>query len=198
MISDADGAMLVSLARKAVTAYLRDGTFVDPPDQLGIQLGVFVTLSYLTRKKEEHLRGCIGFPLPYKKLADSVIEAAIGAATADPRFPPVDLPELPNIIFEVSVLTPPSELRGSQIEIRDAIKIGRDGLILRWSGGSGLLLPQVPVELNWTVDDFLINLCYKAGTNADALKDPASNLYSFQATVFKETEPSGRVARLEY
>jgi uncharacterized protein (TIGR00296 family) len=198
LITDVDGAILVSLARQAVTTYVRDGIIIEPSSQLGIESGVFVTLNYLTRKKEEHLRGCIGFPLPYKDLGDSVIEAAIAAATADPRFAPVDLPELPNVIFEVSVLTPPSELQGSQTAIRDLIKIGRDGLILRWSGGSGLLLPQVAVELNWTVEEFLVNLCYKAGTTADALNDPTSKLYSFQALVFKELEPSGKVARVEY
>ena len=198
MITETDGVMLVNLARRAVAAYLDNATVIESPDRLDVMAGVFVTLNYLTRKKEEHLRGCIGFPIPQKILTESVIEAAIAAATADPRFPPVDEPELSNIIFEVSVLTHPSELLGDQYQIRDAIKIGRDGLILRWRHGSGLLLPQVPVELKWSAEEFLVNLCYKAGTNSDALKDPSTKLYSFQAIVFKELEPSGKVARVEF
>jgi uncharacterized protein (TIGR00296 family) len=190
--------MLVSLARRAVTTYLDDASVIECPDRLDVMAGVFVTLNYLTRKKEEHLRGCIGFPIPQKVLTESVIEAAIAAATADPRFPPVDQHELPNIIFEVSVLTHPSELLGDQYQVRDAIKIGRDGLILRWRHGSGLLLPQVPVELKWSAEEFLINLCYKAGANPEALEDPSTKLYSFQAIVFKELEPSGKVAKVEF
>jgi hypothetical protein len=198
LISDAQGEQLVSLARNAVTSYLNTSTIIDAQEGLDIRAGVFVTLNYLTRKREEHLRGCIGFAVAQKKISISVIEAAIAAATEDPRFPPVDLPELPNIIFEVSVLTPPVELVGDHNQIKKAIKLGRDGLILRWKHGSGLLLPQVPVELKWSVDEFLFNLCYKAGATIDVLQDQATKFYSFQAIVFKELEPSGKVTRIQF
>jgi uncharacterized protein (TIGR00296 family) len=127
-----------------------------------------------------------------------VIEAAIAAATADPRFPPVDLPELASMIFEVSVLTAPEKLNGSISQIKQSIKIGQHGLILRWKHGSGLLLPQVPVELKWGVDEFVENICYKAGAKVEALNDPSTSLFSFQAIVFKELEPSGKVARMHF
>ncbi|AFU58719.1 AMMECR1 domain protein [Candidatus Nitrososphaera gargensis Ga9.2] len=198
LISDSEGAELVRLARKAVETYLRESVIIQPEQDAGRAAGVFVTLNYLTRNKEEHLRGCIGFPLPEKELYQSVVEAAIAAATEDPRFPPVDKQELDSIIFEVSVLTPPEEIRTkSAADYRKEIKIGRDGLVLRWRYGSGLLLPQVPVELKWNVDQYLANICYKAGAPADAWLDPASKLYRFQAIVFKEVEPRGKVTRLE-
>ena len=161
------------------------------------QTGVFVTLNYVTRSKEEHLRGCVGFPLPEKKLHQSVIEAAIAAAVDDPRFPPVDQKELESIIFELSVLTPLEEIRVKPADYKKEIAIGRDGLVLRWRHGSGLLLPQVPVELKWNIDEYLANICYKAGAAHDVWLDPASKLFKFQATVFKEIEPKGRVVRLE-
>ena len=197
MISDSKGAELVRLARRAVETYLQKSVVIRLEQDLPEMAGVFVTLNYLTRNKEEHLRGCIGFPLPEKRLRQSVVEAAIAAATEDPRFPPVDMPELDSMIFEVSVLTPPEEIRSKPVEYKKEIKIGRDGLILRWRYGSGLLLPQVPVELKWNVDEYLANICHKAGAPADAWLDPASKLYKFQALVFKEVEPRGRVARLE-
>lgn len=198
MVSDSEGAELVRLARRAVEKYISESVVMAAPEN-GLQdpAGVFVTLNYLTRSKEEHLRGCIGFPLPDKKLHQSVIEAAIAAATQDPRFPPVDMPELGSIIFEVSVLTPPEEIRCRPADYEKEIKIGRDGLVLRWRHGSGLLLPQVPVELRWDVDDYLANICHKAGAPPDALADPSSKLYRFQAAVFKEVEPRGNIARLE-
>lgn len=196
MISDGEGAELVRLARRAVEAYLQYSAIIKPEKDSLDMAGVFVTLNYLTRNKEEHLRGCIGFPLPEKKLQQSVVEAAIAAATEDPRFPPVDRQELDSIVFEVSVLTPPEEIRTRPADYKNEIRIGRDGLVLRWRHGSGLLLPQVPVELKWGVDEYLANICYKAGAPADAWLDPASKLYRFQAIVFKEDEPRGTVSRL--
>lgn len=190
MVSDAEGQELVCLARKAVALYLEKQDVLKA-EKTGPSSGVFVTLNYLARN-EEHLRGCIGFVQTQRPLHQSVVEAAIAAATQDPRFPPVDLEELPKIIFEVSVLTEPEE-----ISEKDSIRIGRDGLVLRWKYGSGLLLPQVPAELGWDVDEFLANLCYKAGAPLDALRDPPSRLYRFQAEVFKENAPAGMVARLE-
>lgn len=189
MVSDAEGAELVRLARSAVWHYL-DKQAVLEADRAGPLSGVFVTLNYLARN-EEQLRGCIGFPRGYKPLYQSVVEAAIAAATQDPRFPPVDKRELDKIIFEVSVLTEPEE-----VPEKKGVRIGQDGLILRWKHGSGLLLPQVPVELGWDLDEYLANICYKAGAPLDALGDPSSKLYRFQAEVFKEHSPGGEVARL--
>jgi uncharacterized protein (TIGR00296 family) len=197
LISDSEGAELVRLARKAVEIYLRDLVVIRPEQSGPERAGVFVTLNYLTRNREEHLRGCIGFPLPEKMLRQSVVEAAIAAATEDPRFPPVDRQELNSMIFEVSVLTLPEEIRARPADYKNEIRIGRDGLILRCRYSSGLLLPQVPVELKWDIDEYLANICYKAGAPADAWLDPASKLYKFQAMVFKEEEPRGRIARLK-
>ncbi len=195
LISDEHGKYLVRLARNAVSSYLTRACILDSPEKIDIEAGIFVTLNFLTRDREEHLRGCIGFPIPKRKIEQAVIEASIAAATEDPRFPVVDSKELPNLIFEVSILTPPRELTGTPTQISHEIKIGRDGLILKWKYGSGLLLPQVPVELKWDVDEFLANICYKAGAPPDVLLDPASVLYTFQATVFRELTPGGESAR---
>ena len=195
MNSVGEGVELVRLARRAVETYLRDSTVIRPEKDSPDRAGVFVSLNYLTRNKEEHLRGCIGFLVPEKKLHQSVIAAAIAAATEDPRFPPVDRQELDSMIFEVSVLTPPVEIQVKPAEYKKEIRIGRDGLVLRWHHGSGLLLPQVPVELKWDVDEYLA-ICYKAGAPADAWLDPTSKLYKFQAIVFKEMTPKGTVIRL--
>ena len=193
MLSDAQGEELVRLARTAAERYVRESIIIEPEKGDLTMSGVFVTLNFV-KGEEEHLRGCIGFAMPYKPLRQSVIEAAIAAATEDPRFPPVDSKELGEITFEVSVLTEPEELGP---DYKQRIKIGRDGLLLRWKHGSGLLLPQVPVELGWDVDKYLANVCYKAGAPIDALQDPSSKLYSFRAIVFKERAPRGKVARLE-
>ena len=196
MISLIEGAELVRLARTAVEKYLQESTIIKSERETQEKAGVFVTLNYVTTTKKEYLRGCIGFPLPERPLYQGVVEAAIAAATEDPRFPPLDIQELDNILFEISVLTPPERITVSPADYGKEIEIGRDGLILQWRFGSGLLLPQVPVELKWDVEEYLANICYKAGAPPDVWLDPSSKLYKFQATVFKEVEPKGEVIRL--
>ncbi|HZA08067.1 MAG TPA: TIGR00296 family protein [Nitrososphaeraceae archaeon] len=199
IISDKDGEKLVRLARQAVKKYLDKSTIILPidQDQLSQEAGVFVTLYYLGKNKEEHLRGCIGFPIPEKKLYQSVIEAAINAATQDPRFSSVGRDELANIIFEVSVLSSPEKIKAQDAtDYKNHIKIGRDGLILKWKYGSGLLLPQVAMELNWDIDEYLTNICYKANAPPDIWLMPESQLYKFEAMVYKETEPNGKILKV--
>lgn len=200
MISDGEGEQLVRLARRAVEEYLNESIVVnlDNMYQFSQKAGVFVTLNYVSNN-EEHLRGCIGFPLPDKKLYQSVIEAAIAAATQDPRFPPIGKEELASVIFEVSVLTSPEKINvQSPKEYQNHIKIGRDGLILRCKYGSGLLLPQVPLESKWNIDEYLANICYKAGAPPYTWLVPESQLYRFEAVVYRESEPNGKIVKVEF
>ncbi len=196
MISLIEGAELVRLARMAVEKYMQESVIIKSERDTLEKAGVFVTLYYMTTSRKEYLRGCIGFPLPEKPLYQGVVEVAIAAATEDPRFPPLDMQELDNIIFEISILTPPHLITASPADYGKEIQIGRDGLILHWRFGSGLLLPQVPVELKWDVEEYLANICYKAGAPPDVWLDPSTKLYKFQAAVFKEVKPKGEVVRL--
>jgi len=192
------GEKLVKLAREAVEKYLNESVVInaDNTDGLSQKAGVFVTLNYLSNNKE-YLRGCVGFPLAEKKLCQSVIEAAIAAATQDPRFEPINKEDIENIIFEVSVLSPPEKIEvQNPKDYKNHIKIGRDGLILKCKYGSGLLLPQVPVELNWDIDEYIANICYKAGAPPDAWLMPESKLYKFRAIIYKEFEPNGEVKKV--
>lgn len=152
--------------------------------------GVFVTL-----EKNHQLRGCIGFPEPVMPLGDAVRQAALAAALEDPRFRPVKESELKEIAVEVSVLTKP-ELMAVK-DPRDYaknIKIGVDGLIAEKGYSRGLLLPQVPVEWKWDVEEFLSETCMKAGLNADAWLTPGFRLFKFSAQVFSEEKPYGGIS----
>ncbi len=104
-----EGEILVKIARKAIVEYLKKGIIISPPEvteKLLEKMGVFVTLNAL-REYGKELRGCIGFPQPIFPLIEATIRAAISAATEDPRFLPVELDEMDNIVIEVSVLTIP-------------------------------------------------------------------------------------------
>jgi uncharacterized protein len=212
MILDGEGEKAVKLARTAVEEHLdllassgstHDGNANNHYDNIGLNLaaksyGVFVTLNYIYNDKQQRLRGCVGFPIAEKTLYRSIIDASIAAATQDPRFPPVDKKELAEIVFEVSILTPPKKVKvQNPMEYLNAIKIGRDGLILAWRHGTALLLPQVPVELNWDVEEYLANLCYKAGAPPDIWLMSDSKIYSFQANIYRESDPNGNVVRVK-
>lgn len=212
MILDEDGEKAVRLARRVVEAHL-NALASSGTEHVGDTnndndhnyefcrntecCGVFVTLNYLDSHKKEHLRGCIGFPIAEKSLYHSIIEVSIAAATQDPRFSLVDKEELADIVFEVSILTPPVEIKVQHpTDYLNIIKIGRDGLMLTWKNGSGLLLPQVPVELKWDTEEYLANLCYKAGAPPDTWLMSDSKLFSFQASIYKESDPNGNVIRV--
>ena len=194
MLSLSEGEYAVTLARRAVERYLEDGTRIvarQVPEALKEKLGVFVTLK---RFPSNELRGCIGFPVPYAPLADGIVEAAIAAATEDPRFLPVEKDELDGLVFEVSVLTKPEEIKCAKpADIAKEIKVGRDGLIIQAGYNSGLLLPQVPVEHGWDSEEFLAQTCWKAGLPPDSWLKPGVSIYRFQAQIFAEESPRGRV-----
>jgi len=194
-LSDSDGVVLVKTARKAVTEFLSNGDRMklesDLEEKFSFNSGVFVTLN-----NPDGLRGCIGFPMPEKKLSHAIIEGAIAAATEDPRFPSVKTNELNDIVFEVTVLTPPVEIDVSDpMEYLEKIKVGRDGLIIRHSFSSGLLLPQVPVEYGWNVEEFLQHTCEKAGLARDTWKNESVKIEKFEGIIFKEETPNGTIVR---
>ena len=193
--SNEDGEILVKTARLVVTEYLKNRTKINLEQtfesNFSYNSGVFVTLNNPTG-----LRGCVGFALPDKKLYNALVDAAISAATEDPRFPPVTAKELEEITFEVTVLTPPEVIHVSDtVEYPSRIKVGKDGLIVKHGSNSGLLLPQVPVEYSWTEEEFLGYACEKAGLPRDCWKDKETEVQKFEGIVFKEETPNGRVVR---
>ena len=192
-----DGTILVKTARNVVTEYLKDGKKITLEktiqDKFSFNSGVFVTLN-----NPIGLRGCIGYPLPDKKLFNALEDASIAAAVEDPRFPPVKSEELDSITFEVTVLTPPQTIKvDNPQEYPGKIKVGQDGLIVRYGYNSGLLLPQVPIEWGWNAKEFLEHTCEKAGLPQDYWEKSEIEVQKFQGIVFKEKEPKGEIIEEE-
>ena len=182
------------MARRAIDAETRDLNIdrFDVPDSFREKSGAFVTLK--TFPKEE-LRGCIGYPEPVFPLAEAILRAAQGACH-DPRFPPLRPEELDQVVVEVSVLTPPVELKvDGRKDVPRSIVIGRDGLIMERGMFRGLLLPQVPVEWGWDANTFLEQACMKAGLAPDMWLDRQTRIFTFQAEIFHEGSPYGQILR---
>jgi hypothetical protein len=188
------------LARNTVKEYLRNGKTLEPPkvtpEKLFEQCGVFVTISTVV-DGEKALRGCIGYPYPTTPLVNAVINSAINAATEDPRFEPMAIRELDNVVFEVSILTPPEPLVvANPKEYLSKIKVGQDGLIIERGYHKGLLLPQVPIEWGWCEEEFLCQCCMKAGLPPDNWLTKDAKVYKFSAIIFEEETPNGKIKRL--
>lgn len=192
MLTLEEGKFLVKLARQAIETYLTKGEELTAPrvsKKLLEPKGVFVTLT-----KNDELRGCIGHPIPTLPLVNAVIDAAISSATKDPRFPSVTKEELPVIKVEVSALTPPEVIKvENPREYPKKIKIGKHGLIVEHGINKGLLLPQVPIEWKWDVEDFLSHTCMKAGLMPDCWLQKDTKISRFSAQVFTEKTPGGPV-----
>ncbi len=177
MFTEAQQRRLVRIARDAVTGSVT-GRPVPAPIQsseVSEASGAFVTI-----KKHGQLRGCIGTLECRRPLAEEIARAAVSAAREDSRFEPVRASELDELHIEVSVLGPLEEIDPCD---RDAIVIGRHGLVVEQGGRRGLLLPQVAPEWGWDRDQFLAHTCTKAGLPADAWKYGAK-VYRFAAEVF--------------
>jgi len=178
-----DKSELLALARKSVEYAVREGKHYDAEasssELLNQEHGAFVTLN-----KAGELRGCIGYMSSLKPLYLTVRDTAAFAALRDTRFPPVSASELPQLEYEISVLSPLRRV----LDVRQ-IKVGEHGLLMKNDTHEGVLLPQVPVEQKWDRQEFLDETCAKAGMRAGCWKDDNTDIFQFTAVVFGDTQP---------
>ncbi|MEN3185396.1 MAG: AmmeMemoRadiSam system protein A [Atribacterota bacterium] len=171
---------IISLARGAIEYYLKTGDYLSVPSSLSPTLlsmksGVFVSL-----KKGKSLRGCIGTFLPQREnLAQEIIYNAVSAAFSDPRFPPVQHSELPEITISVDVLSPLELVHDTR-----SLDPRKYGVLVESGWKRGLLLPDL--EGVDTVEEQLRIATGKAGIRP---REPVI-IYRFTVERFTE-EKSG-------
>jgi hypothetical protein len=185
MLNSGQGQRLIEIAKKSIISSFENKSIQEYDLKLDSELkekkGVFVTLTL-----NHELRGCIGYVQAIMPLYKAVIEAARAAAFEDPRFLPLTKEELNELKIEISVLTEPKQIKEKTENIPKSIEIGKDGLIIEYSGYSGLLLPQVAGEYKWKAEKFLEQTCLKAGISPQSWKNKTCKLYKFQAQIFSE------------
>jgi len=184
-LSAGDKDTLLKLARQVLESYIKTGSKPEVESALSTMLlkksGCFVTL-----KKSDELRGCIGHLTAKEPLYQCVSENTINAAVHDGRFPPVTAPELKDIEIEISVLTTPKPLKNEGPDkLLAALVPLKHGVILQRGLASATFLPQVWEQLP-KKEDFLTHLCLKGGMSGTCWKDPATEIQTYEALVFKE------------
>ncbi len=180
VLSKKEQKTLLELARTSIAAKFSGREllqFKSPFHRLEETRGVFVTL-----KKDDKLRGCIGFVMGVKPLYQTVQEVAEASAFQDPRFSPLKEDELKDTVIEISVVTALRKI--SSIKM---IKVKRDGLLVKRGDSQGLLLPQVAKKNKWKRQTFLEHVCLKAGLDKDDWKNPGTEIMTFSAQIFEET-----------
>jgi len=184
MLKAADGKELIKLAKDAVKSFLEKKPYqasADIKKKYSEKRGIFVCI-----KKGKQLRGCIGYIEPEHPIWWAVVNAAKGAAFEDPRFPPTSSNELPDIQFEISVLTEPKLMEGPAKDRHKHVKIGKHGLIAEKEQYKGILLPQVFTDFDVDGESALDMTCKKAGLPARAWENNDVSVYTFECKVFKE------------
>ena len=176
-----DQQKLLRWARLTAEAAVRGTAPIEIPDGeltdgLRAPHGAFVTL-----KKHGELRGCIGRMEFERPLWENVMAAAVSSSVEDPRFPPVQPEELPEVRLEISVLNPPEVL--AEVAQFDP---QRHGIIVEKGWNHALLLPKVAQEYGWGAEKGLETVCLKAGLPAEAWRDADARLQVFTAFDFGE------------
>ncbi|MEK6891944.1 MAG: AmmeMemoRadiSam system protein A [Nanoarchaeota archaeon] len=179
MLSEKNKRFFLQLAREAITK--NSGVAFDNPIPpiAEERHGVFVTIHV-----NGQLRGCIGSLLPNDTVHKSIIHNAINAAYHDYRFPSLSKPELDKINIEISILSDPVLL--NCIDSNQLLKkLNHDeGVILRQGRRMAIFLPQVWEKIP-DKEDFLMQLCYKAGLNPFAWKESNIEVYAYKVEKFE-------------
>jgi AmmeMemoRadiSam system protein A len=153
------GPVLLDLARASLSEALHLGRGGEHREPWLEEPGAcFVTLRRLDR-----LRGCVGSIRAYRPLREDVWENARAAAFHDNRFPPLDPGEMPEIRLEISLLTTPEPVAVTcEDDACRLLRPGSDGVIFEWGSCRSTFLPQVWEQLPDPLD-FLGQLKHKAG-----------------------------------
>lgn len=183
-LSGEDGIALIEIARLAISSAVIEKSIPDVssyPPALRVSRGAFVSLYRAGR-----LRGCLGQVENPGPLAELVAHTAVHAALHDPRFPPVEIDEIPALGIEISVLSPLELVAPDAIAnaTAAAVIVGQHGLMVIQKRRKGLLLPQVATDRRWSSQRFLEETCAKAGLPRDAWRSPETQVFVFTAELF--------------
>jgi AmmeMemoRadiSam system protein A len=184
------GQLLVKLARHTLSEHLLKKIPQKEIDSLNAALtdpcfnsscGTFVTLTI-----DGKLRGCIGNLTSNESMVSGVRRNAINAAFHDPRFSSLSLSELDRVSIEVSILSEPRPLYYREAaDLLKKIRPHIDGVILRKDIASATFLPQVWEQIQQP-QDFLAQLCLKAGLASDAWQQSKLEVSTYQVQHFEE------------
>jgi AmmeMemoRadiSam system protein A len=135
--------------------------------------------TFITLKINGNLRGCIGSLVAHQELYNDLVINAQKAAFKDPRFKPLSLEEFTHTTIEISLLSDPILQKYHNTEdLKSQIKVGIDGVILKYKDKQSTYLPQVWDDIH-TFEEFFSSLAIKGGFDISCLNNGAL-VYKYQ------------------
>jgi len=184
-LDDTEKTYLIATARESILSFLDGRPARYAPLPLSVKDSALETAcgAFVTLHKGHTLRGCIGRMSATAPLVETIKSMARSAAFEDPRFPPLEREEFAACVLEISVLSPMKAC----LRHEDVI-VGTHGVYLIHRSRAGVFLPQVPVEQGWDREEYLEQLCHKAGLPPHSYREADAQLYTFTALVFGENK----------
>lgn len=142
---------------------------------------------FVTLYVNKQLRGCIGTYAVEKSLWQNVCDYSYYSACEDRRFEPLQKWELPDLSFEISVLSALQPLANEgERALLAQLQIGIDGLLLKDSYHSAIFLPSVWFSLK-TAQVFVHALKRKGGWSQNYWSEDIK-IFRFETFVIESTQ----------
>ena len=172
---------LLNLCRNVILSKFNRTTLYTGHAPVFNQLGAcFVTL-----KKNNNLRGCIGSIIAHQPLINDIVEHSKDAAFRDPRFNPVEQNEVDSLTIDISILSEPEPMKfKDEQNLLEQIVPFRDGIIIKDKNRQAVYLPSVWEDLPDKVM-FLNSLKMKAGLPPEHFSD-TFEAYRFSTVYIEE------------
>ena len=189
-----DGARAVELARESVESYVLHGQREQPGsmrDAFYARTGAFVRLQ--STRGRGRLRGCAGAYRGKDQLGHAIVDAAIKAASGDSCGSEIESQELPHLNISVCIVC-------NHLLTNDPLsdlELGRHGVAVDSGEKHGWLYPTIPVENNWSKEEYLTRVCRKAKLSPFAWQTDDAMVTLFEGQVFRERNDGGSVEELK-
>ena len=181
-LSTEEKTLLLGFSRTTLESYIRTENIPELPAEKLTPALKQPALALVSLYQGERLRGRIEYLTPPIPLYAMVQEMTIAAATLDNRFAPVEATELSYISIEITVITSLQEISSP-----DDIDPEKHGIYLVKGDHSGLYLPGMALEKEWSIEELLGHCAReKAGLGWEEWKN--AELYIFEAINFRETD----------
>jgi uncharacterized protein (TIGR00296 family) len=189
ILTDKEGRELLKIARTTFESFVKKGKAAKPKtysDKFQDACGVICTVFKNTGKGQAVLgNSCSGLPYPLLSLIDAVLHV-VSDIHEHSKASPVSESDLSSAVIELSVITEPRIIMANSArQLFDNIAQGTDGIVMVYGVYESYLPPQAWSEIK-DKEEFLNQLCLKAGLTKDMWKEPAVRFYKFQAQIFRE------------
>ncbi len=188
------GSKAIELARCSMESYVANGKRERPgcmKDVFYERLGASVKL-----RSTRGRRRVRGSGVSYKRdkhLSEAIVDAVIEASSGKSGTDELSKCELDNVAVTLCVLDSIEHVE----DPTEQLSLGRHGVIVEGERNSSWLMPTVPVERGWSVEETLDRTSCKARLDRGSWRNGSVDVYSFEAQIFEEAEPDGEVDEVE-